>query len=105
MAATVSRRGPDDRRSSVLAAPQAGRVRGETPLPAHRAGGRLPAGGPRLRPGLAALAAGMTTIVALVFLIPLGIAVQRDNRDDALAGAARRSGIVAGALAVTTDTA
>jgi signal transduction histidine kinase len=47
----------------------------------------------------------MTTIVALVFLIPLGIAVQRDNRDDALAGAARRSGIVAGALAVTTDTA
>ncbi|GIF70262.1 two-component sensor histidine kinase [Asanoa ishikariensis] len=47
----------------------------------------------------------MTTIVALAFLIPLGIAVQKDNREDALSDAARRSGIVAGALAVTTDPA
>ncbi|MEV0715161.1 HAMP domain-containing sensor histidine kinase [Asanoa sp. NPDC050611] len=45
----------------------------------------------------------MTTVVALAFLIPLGIAIQRDNREDALSEAARRSGIVAGALAVTTD--
>ncbi|GIF74398.1 sensor histidine kinase [Asanoa siamensis] len=46
----------------------------------------------------------MTTIVALAFLIPLGIAIQRDNREDALSEAARRSGVVAGALAVNADT-
>ena len=45
----------------------------------------------------------MTTIVALAFLVPLGIVLQSDNRQDALADAARRGGIVAGALTVTTD--
>jgi signal transduction histidine kinase len=45
----------------------------------------------------------MTSIIALVFLVPLGLASQRDSRDAALADAARRSGIVAGALAVSSD--
>nr|MDT0656547.1 HAMP domain-containing sensor histidine kinase [Micromonospora sp. DSM 115978] len=45
----------------------------------------------------------MTSIVALVFLIPLGLALQQETREQALADAARRSGVVAGALAVSAD--
>ncbi|MDG4830253.1 HAMP domain-containing sensor histidine kinase [Solwaraspora sp. WMMD1047] len=45
----------------------------------------------------------MTSIVALVFLIPLGLALQQETREAALADAARRSGVIAGALAVSTD--
>ncbi|WP_422774709.1 ATP-binding protein [Plantactinospora sp. WMMC1484] len=45
----------------------------------------------------------MTSIVALAFLIPLGTALQRDAREDALAEAARRSAVVSGALAVGAD--
>jgi signal transduction histidine kinase len=45
----------------------------------------------------------MASIIALVFLVPLGLVRQHDARDAALADAARRSGIVAGALAVTSD--
>ncbi|MEQ4301889.1 HAMP domain-containing sensor histidine kinase [Plantactinospora sp. B6F1] len=47
----------------------------------------------------------MTTIVALAFLVPLGTALQRDAREDALGEAARRSAVVTGALAVTADPA
>ncbi|MGI5215353.1 ATP-binding protein [Plantactinospora sp. CA-290183] len=47
----------------------------------------------------------MTTIVALVFLIPLGSALQRDAREEALGDAARRSAAVAGALRVSRDPA
>jgi signal transduction histidine kinase len=45
----------------------------------------------------------MTSVIALVFLVPLGLALQNDARDAALADAARRSGVVAGALAVSSD--
>ncbi|HEX7744345.1 MAG TPA: HAMP domain-containing sensor histidine kinase [Micromonosporaceae bacterium] len=45
----------------------------------------------------------MTSIIALVFLVPLGLSREHDARDTALAEAARRSGVVAGALAVTAD--
>lgn len=54
---------------------------------------------------LAYLGAGMTTIVALAFLIPLGTALDRDVREDALADAARRSAMITGALAVSSDPA
>ena len=47
----------------------------------------------------------MTTIVALAFLIPLGLLLQQHTRQDALAEAARRSALVTGALAATTDSA
>jgi signal transduction histidine kinase len=45
----------------------------------------------------------MTSIVALAFLVPLGIARQEQARAAPLAEAARRSAVVAGALAVTTE--
>jgi signal transduction histidine kinase len=47
--------------------------------------------------------AGIIGVVSLVFLIPLGIVLQRDNSSDALADAERRGGIVAGAVAVGAD--
>ena len=51
MATALDRRGPDDRRASLLAATKAGRERGEAPLPAHRAGGRAPVRWPRTEDG------------------------------------------------------
>lgn len=42
-------------------------------------------------------------MVALVFLIPLGLTLQRDTRENALAEAARRSAQVAGALTVSVE--
>jgi signal transduction histidine kinase len=45
----------------------------------------------------------MTSIVALVFLIPLGVVLQQETRKDALADAARRSAVVVGALTATND--
>src|SRR4051794_6178572 len=98
MAATVSRRGPDDRRSSVLATPENGRIRGEAALPAHRAGGRIPVGGAGLRVRLAYITAATTAIAALAFLIPLGWELRADHRNDALSAAERQSATVAGAL-------
>ncbi|SDZ33389.1 Signal transduction histidine kinase [Micromonospora pattaloongensis] len=47
----------------------------------------------------------MTALVALAFLVPLGVLLDRGTRAAALADAARRSGVVAGALAVTADPA
>ncbi|MFC7545304.1 ATP-binding protein [Plantactinospora sp. GCM10030261] len=45
----------------------------------------------------------MTSIVALVFLIPLGLTWQGDAREGALAEAAQRSSAIAGALSVSQD--
>src|SRR3954463_13720815 len=99
MAATVSRRGPDDRRASVLAPSETGRIRGEASLPAHRAGGRIPVGGAGLRARLAYVSAATTFIAALAFLIPLGWVVRSDHRDAAMSAAAQQSATVAGAIA------
>src|SRR4030095_10948554 len=98
MAATVSRRGSDDRRPSVLAPSEAGRIRGEGALPAHRAGGRIPVGGAGLRARLAAARPATTTIAALPFLVPLGWELRNDHRDSALSVAAQQSATVAGAI-------
>src|SRR5690606_19133990 len=77
MATAIDRRRPDHRRSSLLAATKAGRERGETALPAHRAGGRPPVGGAGLRWQLALHAVAVTSIVAIAFLIPLALLVQQ----------------------------
>src|SRR3954468_21384860 len=98
MAAAVSRRGSDDRRASVLAAPEARRVRGEASLPAHRAGGRIPVGGAGLRARLAYITAATTAVAALAFLLPLGWELRNDHRDQAMSAAERRSAAVAGAI-------
>src|SRR3954451_12864515 len=103
MAATVSRRGPDDRRTSVLAAPEAGRVRGEAALPAHRAGSRIPVGGAGLRARLAAVSAATTAIATLAFLVPLGWELRSDHRDEAISTAERQRALVAGALVAGAD--
>ncbi|MEU5788802.1 HAMP domain-containing sensor histidine kinase [Micromonospora purpureochromogenes] len=47
----------------------------------------------------------MCALVALAFLIPLGLSLRDDVRDEALADAARRSALVTGALAVSTEPA
>src|SRR3954470_17759787 len=98
MATAVSRRGPDDRRASVLATSETGRVRGEASLPAHRAGGRIPVGGAGLRARLAYVSAATTFIAALAFLVPLGWQVRAEHRNNALDVAAQQSATVAGAL-------
>src|SRR5919107_2708045 len=103
MAATVRRRGPDDRRTSVLAPSETGRIRSEASLPAHRAGSRIPVGGAGLRLRLAYVTAATTAIAALAFLIPLGWELRADRREDAVATAAARSATVAGALAAGAD--
>src|SRR3954471_16986366 len=103
MAATGSRRGQDDRRPSVLATPEAGRVRGEASLPAHRAGGRIPVGGAGLRSRLAAMSAVTTAVAALAFLVPLGWELRSDHRDQVMSAAQRRSAMIAGAIAAGAD--
>src|SRR3954462_6845764 len=99
MATAVSRRGPDDRRASVLAPSETGRVRGETSLPAHRAGGRIPVGGAGLRARLAYVTAATTAVAALAFLVPLGWELREDHRDHAMSAAEQRSAMGAGAIA------
>ncbi|MEU0552103.1 HAMP domain-containing sensor histidine kinase [Micromonospora sp. NPDC005979] len=47
----------------------------------------------------------MCSLVALAFLIPLGLSLRGQTRDEAIADAARRSALVTGALAVSTDRA
>ena len=105
MAATLGRRGPDDRRTSVLAPPETGRDRGEAELPAHRAGGRIPVRGAGLRRRLAYVTAAVTAMVALAFLIPLGWELRADRARTPWPTAAAQSATVAGALAVSTDPA
>src|SRR3954470_4122998 len=98
MATAIGRRGSDDRRPSVLAPSETGRIRGESALPAHRAGGRIPVGGTGLRARLAYITAATTAIAALAFLGPLGWELRNDHRDEALSAAERRSATVAGAI-------
>lgn len=45
----------------------------------------------------------MCALVALAFLVPLGLSLQGEVRDEALADAARRGAMVTGALAVSTE--
>src|SRR5690349_5161627 len=99
MATAVSRRGPDDRRASVLAPSETGRIRSEAALPAHRAGGRIPVGGAGLRARLACVSAATTAVAALAFLVPLGWELREDHRDQAMSAAEQRSATVAGAIA------
>src|SRR3954466_10900396 len=87
MATAVSRRGPDDRRASVLATSETGRIRSEASLPAHRAGGRIPVGGAGLRARLAYVSAATTTIAALAFLIPLAWDLRPAHRATVLSAA------------------
>ncbi|MEV0215745.1 HAMP domain-containing sensor histidine kinase [Micromonospora sp. ALFpr18c] len=47
----------------------------------------------------------MCSLVALAFLIPLGLSLREQSRQEAIAEAARRSALVTGALAVSTDPA
>src|SRR2546423_6574602 len=103
MAATVRGRGPDDRRAPVLVASQTGRERGEAEVPAHRAGGRLQVRGTGLRRALAYVCVAVTSMVALAFLIPLGLMVQQLARERALADADRKTAVVVAVLTVTTD--
>ncbi|MFY1632623.1 ATP-binding protein [Solwaraspora sp. WMMB335] len=45
----------------------------------------------------------MASIIALVFLIPLGLQLQQETREQALADAARRAAVIRGALAISND--
>src|SRR3954452_65606 len=103
MAATLSGRGPDDRRASVLATPETWRERVSAQIPAHRAGRGLQVRGAGLRRTLAYVSAAVTTMVALAFLIPLGLVVQQLARERALADAERQTAVVVAVLTVTTD--
>ncbi|MDG4758799.1 HAMP domain-containing sensor histidine kinase [Micromonospora sp. WMMD710] len=47
----------------------------------------------------------MCSLVALAFLIPLGLSLREQSRQEAIAEAARRSALVTGALAVSIDPA
>jgi methyl-accepting chemotaxis protein len=99
MATAIGGRGPDDRRSPVLASEETGRISREAALPAHRAGGRIPVGGAGLRSRLAITTAITTAVAAVVFLVPLGWEFRNDHRDQALSTAQRQSATVAGAIA------
>jgi signal transduction histidine kinase len=58
-----------------------------------------------VRRSLALVAAAVTSMVALAFLIPLALMVKEIARDRALADAERQAGSLAPALAITTDRA
>ncbi|WP_199733524.1 HAMP domain-containing sensor histidine kinase [Micromonospora sp. BL4] len=47
----------------------------------------------------------MCSLVALAFLIPLGLSLREQTREEAIGDAARRSALVTGALAVSTEPA
>src|SRR5688572_21570539 len=105
MATAVGGGGSDDRRSPVLAAEKAGRERGGAEIPAHRAGGRRPVYGTRLRAALAYVSVAVTTMVAVAFLIPLGLVVQQLAEDRAAADARAQAAAVAAVLGVQSDRA
>ncbi|WBB52191.1 HAMP domain-containing sensor histidine kinase [Verrucosispora sp. WMMD573] len=50
------------------------------------------------------MTAGVGTLLALAFLVPLGLTLGGQAREEAIADAARRSALVTGALAISTDT-
>jgi signal transduction histidine kinase len=58
-----------------------------------------------MRRSLALVAAAVTSMVALAFLVPLGLMVREIARDRALADAERQAGSLAPALAISTDRA
>src|SRR5438552_1732503 len=64
MATAIHRRGPDDRRTPVLAAPQAGGERSAPDVPAHRAGRRGQVRAAGLRRTLALVSIAVTAMVA-----------------------------------------
>src|SRR4029453_7993611 len=103
MATAVGGGGSDDRRSPLLAAEKAGRERGGAEIPAHRAGGGRPVHGTRLRAALAYVSIAVTTMVAVAFLIPLGLVVQQLAEERAGADAERQAAAVAAVLAVKAD--
>jgi signal transduction histidine kinase len=103
MAPTLDRRGSDDRRSPLLATPEAGRERGGTEIPAHRAGGRYQVRGTGLRAALARVNIAVTSILVLAFLAPLALVVTRFADDHAMADAEQQADVVIAALAATTN--
>src|SRR5688572_32917612 len=105
MASAVGGGGSDDRRSPVLAPAQAGRERGGAEIPAHRAGGRGSVHGTRLRAALAYVSVAVTSMVAIAFLIPLGLVVQQLAEDRAVADAERTAAAVVAVLVVRPDQA
>src|SRR3954471_3577372 len=58
-----------------------------------------------MRRSLALVSAAVTSMVALAFLVPLGLMVREIARDRALADAERQAGSLAPALAISTDRA
>src|SRR3954469_15332649 len=98
MATAIGRRGSDDRRPSVLAPSETGRVRGEAALPAHRAGGRIPVGGAGLRVRLAPMTAATPPVAAPAFLIPLGWPLKSETHEEAAAVTEPRAATVVGSL-------
>src|SRR5882672_3938120 len=103
MAPTLDRRGPDDRRSPLLATSEIGRERSGTEVPAHRAGGRNQVRGTGLRAALARVNIAVISIVVLAFMASLAIIVSNLARDRAVSDAQARAALVVAVLAVTTD--
>src|ERR1700704_1027106 len=105
MAPTLDRRGPDDRRSPLLAASEVGRERGGPEVPAHRAGGRNQVRGTGLRAALARVNIAVTSIVVLAFIAALALIVSNLARDRAIGDAQARAALVVAVLSVTNDPA
>src|SRR5690606_18017398 len=105
MAPAIDRRGSDDRRSPLLAAPKAGRERGGTEVPAHRAGGRYQVRGPGLRWSLARIHLAVAAIAIVALLLPAWAMIGVNARDRAVAAAQLRAAAAAAVLAVSTDPA
>src|SRR5688500_8425823 len=101
MATAFDRRGPDDRRASLLAAPETGRERVGAEIPAHRAGGRDQVRGTGLRVAHARVTLAVTALVVLAFLVPLAMVVDQYAEERAMAVAERQAAAVAAVLAVT----
>src|SRR5258705_12730388 len=102
MAPTLDRRGPDDRRSPLLATSEIGRERSGTAVPTHRAGGRNQVRGTGLRAALARVNIAVTSIVVLAFMAALALVVSNLARDRAIADAQAHAALVVAVLSVTT---
>src|SRR5215831_4642485 len=105
MASTFDRRGPDDRRASLLASSQAGRERGGAQISAHRAGGRDQVRGRGLRAALARVNIAVTSIVVVAFLAPIALLVAHFARDRALEEGRDQVAVATAVLTVTNDPA
>src|ERR687886_387621 len=91
MATTIGGRGSDDRRASVLAAPETGGERSGPEVPAHRAGRRFQVHATGLRLALGYVSVAVTSMIALAFLIPLALIVRQMSHERALADAERQA--------------